>query len=42
MATLTLVASPLFVATQIVGTACDESKARIVADAATPTTKRKK
>ena len=37
MAALTLVASPLFVATQIDATACDESKAKMVADAITPT-----
>lgn len=37
MAALTLMASPLFVATQIDATACDESKAKMVADAITPT-----
>jgi hypothetical protein len=37
MAALTLVASPLFVATQIDATACDESNAKMVADAITPT-----
>lgn len=37
MAVLTLVASPLFVATQIDASACDASKATMVADAITPT-----
>ena len=37
MAAITLVASPLFVATQIDATACDESKAKMVANATTPT-----
>ena len=37
MAVLTLLASPLFVATQIDASACDASKATMVADAITPT-----